>query len=58
MYDKILCFITGRRSLSYFVLKTLDGVNIHKSTKVKALKLIETRKSYLTKRRQEISLTT
>lgn len=56
LFDKVAyqgkeCFVTGRRQTGYFVLKTLDGITIHKSAKVKGLKLLETRKSYLTERR-------
>lgn len=63
LFDKVLydgkeAFITGRRSTGYFVLKTLDNTIIHKSANAKKLKLIETRKPYVTERRTAIPLTT
>ena len=46
LFDKVSylgmeCFISGRRSSGYFVLKTLDGKNIHQSASYKKLVLLE-----------------
>lgn len=59
LFDKVLfnhkeCFITGRRSTGYFVLKTLEGQKVHDSAKVKDLKLLEPRKSYITERKSHV----
>lgn len=56
LFDKVKfdgreCFITGRRATGYFALRTLDGEPIHNSAKAKDLRLLETRKTYLTERR-------
>ena len=53
LFDKVLykgqeCFISGRRLTGYFKLVKLDGTIIHNSAKTKNLKLIESRKYYLT----------
>lgn len=50
-YDGQECFIFGRRSSGYFDLRRLDGTKIHASASHKKLKLLETRKAYLTERR-------
>ncbi len=57
LFDKVRyndreCFITGRRSTGYFMLKTLDGVKIHDSAKYKDLVLLEPKKNYITERRR------
>lgn len=57
-YNGMEGFITGRRQTGYFVIKTLNGTTIHKSAKVNALNLLETRKSYLIERRKAIPLAT
>ena len=59
LFDRVLfngkeCFITGRRSSGYFKLITLNGTVIHNSAKVKDLKLLESRKSYIIETRQNI----
>ena len=59
LYDKVeyegqICFIWGRRTSGYFLLKTLDGTTIHSSASYRKLKLIEPRKGYLTERRKAI----
>jgi N6-L-threonylcarbamoyladenine synthase len=51
-YDKVLwnkteCFVFGRRKTGYFELRTLDGIKIHASAKVKDLKLLETANTFL-----------
>ena len=51
MYDNQECFIYGRRSTGYFLLKKLDGTIVHPSINYKKLKLIETKKNYITERR-------
>ena len=61
LFDKVLfkkeeCFITGRRSSGYFVLKKMDGTSINNSTKHADLKLIETAKHYICERRLAIPL--
>lgn len=53
LFDKVLyknseCFISGRRQTGYFKLIKLDGTIIHNSAKVKDLKLLEVRNSWLT----------
>lgn len=53
LFDKVLykgqeCFITGRRSTGYFVLKTIDYTKVHDSAKSKDLKLKEVRGSFIT----------
>lgn len=55
LYQKQECFITGRRSTGYFALKLLDGTKVHNSVNCKKLKLIETRKHYMTERREPSS---
>lgn len=47
-YNNQICFISGRRTSGYFKLITLDGTIIHNSAKAKDLKLLESRKYYLT----------
>lgn len=51
LYEGVECFIYGRRSSGYFDLRTLDGTHIHKSASYKKLRLVETKKGYLTERR-------
>lgn len=56
LFDKVMndnqeCFIYGRRSTGYFLLKKLDGTIVHPSINYKKLKLIETKKNYITERR-------
>ena len=45
------------RSTGYFDLRKLDGTRIHSSAGYKKLRLLETRKGYLTERRMAISPT-
>lgn len=57
LFDKVLynnqeCFIFGRRSIGYFNLRKLDGTKIHNSASYKNLKLLETRKNYITERKE------
>lgn len=47
IYDGQECFITGRRSTGYFVLKTIEYDKVHNSAKSKDLVLLETRGSFL-----------
>ena len=59
LFDKVLyknqeCFISGRRSSGYFKLIKLDGTVIHNTAKVNDLKLLETRKPYLTESRKAV----
>ncbi|MCR5457674.1 MAG: HNH endonuclease [Clostridiales bacterium] len=51
MYNNQECFIYGRRSTGYFLLRKLDGTIISPSANYKKLKLIETKKYYITERR-------
>ena len=56
LFDKVSykgtdCFIFGRRISGYFDLRTLDGTHIHKNANYKKLRLVESRKLYLTERR-------
>lgn len=57
LFDKVLynnqeCFIFGRRSIGYFNLRKLDGTKIYNSASYKNLKLLETRKNYITERKE------
>ena len=59
LFDKVLykkqeCFISGRRSSGYFKLIKLDGTVVHNTAKVNDLKLLETRKPYLTESRKAV----
>ena len=47
-YNNIDCFIIGRRSSGYFMLKAIDGTSIHNGIGFKHLKFMEPRKYYLT----------
>jgi hypothetical protein len=47
LWNKIECFVFGRRERGYFDLRKLDGTKIHASAKVKELKLLETSKTLL-----------
>ena len=50
LYNGIECFISGRRTSGYFMLKTLDGKAIHNSANTKHLKLLEHSTNYLVER--------
>lgn len=54
LFNKKICFISGRRSTGYFKLITLDKTVLHNSAKAKDLKLLQTAKSYLTETRKNI----
>ncbi len=46
LFDKVLfegieCIVFGRRKTGYFDLRTIDGVNIHKSASFKKLRVVE-----------------
>jgi len=47
LWNKIECFVFGRRKTGYFELRTLDGTKIHASAKAKDLKLLETANTFL-----------
>lgn len=52
LFDKVkykgqVCFITGRRKTGYFALKTIDYTKVHNSAKLKDLKLIKARGSFI-----------
>lgn len=56
LWDKVLyngqeCFISGRRSSGYFVLKKLDGTTITNSISFKKLRLLEPATNYLIERK-------
>lgn len=51
LYDGTECFIFGRRNSGYFDIRKLDGTIVQRSASYKKLRLLETRKSYLTERR-------
>ena len=51
MYEGQECFIFGRRSTGRMDLRLLDGIHINASVSYKKLKLIESRKNYITERR-------
>ena len=46
-FDGQDCFIWGRRTSGYFVVKTIDGKGIHNSASSKKLKLVERASNYL-----------
>ena len=55
-YDKVLyqgikCFVFGRRSTGYFVLRKIDGTKIHASAKVKDIRLLESASTMLIEKR-------
>ena len=59
LFDKVLykgreCFIYGRRSTGAMDIRLLDGTHVNSSVTCRKLKLIESRKGYLTERRLEI----
>jgi len=47
LWNKIECFVFGRRKTGYFELRTLKGTKIHASAKVKELTLLETANTFL-----------
>ena len=47
LWNKIECFVFGRRKTGYFELRTLEGTKIHASAKAKDLKLLETANTFL-----------
>lgn len=57
MYEGQECFIFGRRSTGRMDLRLLDGTHINASVNYKKLKLIESRKNYITERRTAVPLT-
>ena len=54
MFNGIECFVHGRRSRGYFVLKDIDGNTIHNSAPVKKIKLISHENSIILKRISKI----
>jgi N6-L-threonylcarbamoyladenine synthase len=54
IYKKEECFVQGRRSSGYFQLKRLDGSTVTPAVSYTKLRLVETEKHYITKRRQAI----
>lgn len=50
-FNKMECFIFGRRSTGYFDLRRLDGTIVHRSANVKHLKLLEKQKTLLIERK-------
>jgi hypothetical protein len=60
LFDKVKyknqeCFITGRRTSGYFVLKTLDGKAVHNSAKYTDLQLIQKSNTFIFERRTGVS---
>ena len=53
-FNGIECFVHGRRSSGYFVLKDIDGNTIHNSASVKKIKLISHENSIILKRISKI----
>jgi hypothetical protein len=52
LFDKVIfegkaCFVAGRRSTGYFVLKDIHGNSIHKSASWKKLKFAEISAGYM-----------
>ena len=58
LYNRIECFISGRRTKGYFALRTLDGNVIHNSVNTKKLRLLERSTNYLIEKEDGASLTT
>lgn len=59
LFDKVVhegqeCFIFGRRSTGRMDLQLLDGTHINASVSYKKLKLVESRKNYITERRTAV----
>lgn len=59
LFDKVLykgqeCFIFGRRSTGRMDLRLLDGTHINASVSYKNIRLIDSRKNYITERRTEV----
>lgn len=54
MYEGQECFIFGRRSTGRMDLRHLDGTHINASVNYKKLKLVESRKNYITERRMAV----
>lgn len=54
MYEGQECFIFGRRSTGRMDLRLLDRTHINASVSYKKLKLIESRKNYITERRTAV----
>lgn len=54
MYEGQECFIFGRRSTGSMDLRLLNGIHINSSVNYKKLKLIESRKNYITERRTAV----
>lgn len=62
LFDKVVyegqeCFIFGRRSTGRMDLRLLDGTHINASVSYKKLKLVESRKNYITERRTAVHTT-
>lgn len=53
-FNGIECFVHGRRTIGYFVLKDIDGNTIHNSAPVKKIKLISHENSIIIKRLSKI----
>lgn len=56
LFDKVMfngkeCFIFGRRTSGYFVLRTLDGTKVHAAASYKKLRLLKRADTILTERR-------
>ena len=51
MYEGQECFVFGRRSTGRMDLRLLDGTHINASVSYKKLRLVESRKNYITERR-------
>ena len=58
LYNRIECFVSGRRTKGYFALRTLDGNVIHNSVNTKKLRLLERSTNYLIEKEDGASLTT
>jgi N6-L-threonylcarbamoyladenine synthase len=50
-FERIECFIFGRRSTGYFDLRRLDGTKVHRSASYKKLNILEMNKNLLWERR-------
>lgn len=53
LYDKQECFVFGRRTSGGFDIRKLNGEVVSRCANYKKLKLLETRKGYLTERRTQ-----
>jgi N6-L-threonylcarbamoyladenine synthase len=52
IFEKKVCFVTGRRTTGYFALKDIHGNSVHKSASWKKLKLAEISAGYMIQKKE------